>query len=81
MNPPIYSKKAAKILNNMDRPTQQRIKAGIEKIPDGDIAPLKGSDDDFRLRIGDWRIIFAYVDSSTIMVKKIAPRGEVYKGV
>ena len=81
MNPPIYSKKAAKVINGMDVLTKQRIRDGIEKIPEGDIRPLKGSDGDYRLRVGDWRVLFSYVDDDTIRVKKIAPHGEVYKGV
>ena len=32
-----YSKAAVKVINGMDRPTKQRIKAAIEKIPEGDI--------------------------------------------
>ncbi len=77
----IYSKQAAKVLNGLDRPTQQRIRQGLTKIPGGDIVPLKHSDGDYRLRIGDWRILFTYEDNDTVRIKKIAPRGEVYKGV
>lgn len=76
-----YSKRAVKAINSMDRPTKQRIKAGIEEIPEGDIKPLKGSDGSFRLRIGDWRIIFSYPKKNVVLIEKIAPRGEVYKGV
>ena len=38
-----YSKAAVKVINGMDRPTKQRIRAAIEKIPEGDIKPLQGS--------------------------------------
>jgi len=78
---PIYSKQAVKTLSGMDKPTKQRVKQAIEKIPEGDIKPLVGSDGDYRLRIGDWRILFSYADNDIIRVKKIAPRGEAYKGV
>jgi mRNA interferase RelE/StbE len=57
------------------------MKKAIEAIPSGDIKPLKGSDGSFRLRVGDWRIIFSYVSEDIILIEKIAPRGEVYKGV
>jgi mRNA interferase RelE/StbE len=34
----------------------------------------------YRLRIGDWRVIYEInQDEITIIVMKIAPRGEVYK--
>ena len=76
-----FSKQATKAVNGMDRPTKQRIRAAIGGIPNGDIKPLKGCPGAYRLRVGDWRIIFEYVDDETILIDKIAPRGEVYKGV
>ena len=75
-----FSKKAAKAISGMDKPTKKRIKAGIDALPNGDIRPLKGSDGSYRLRIGDWRIIFSYVTKNIILIEKIAPRGEAYKG-
>ena len=76
-----YSKRSVKTIGGMDRPTKKRIKAAIEAIPNGDIKPLKGSDGSYRLRVGDWRIIFSYPAKESILIEKIAPRGEVYKGV
>ena len=82
MNPPIYSKQATKVINSLDKPTKQRIREGIDKIPNGDIKQITGrKTTTYRLRIGDWRILFSYADSNTVLVEKIAPRGEVYKGV
>ena len=76
-----YSKRAVKAINGLDRPMKQRIKEAIEKIPQGDIKSLIGSKGSFRLRVGDWRILFSYQDDNAILIEKIAPRGEVYKGV
>jgi len=76
----LYSKQAVKSINRMDKPTKQRVKQGIEKIPSGDIKPLQGATGVFRLRIGDWRILFFY-ENNNIIINKIAPRGEIYKGV
>lgn len=76
-----YARAAVKVINGMDRATKQRIKAAVEKLPDGDIKPLKGSDGTYRLRVGDWRILFSYPESNTILIEKIGPRGGVYKGV
>lgn len=76
-----YSKQAIKTINGLDKTTKQRIRAGISAIPAGDIKPLRGYHGRFRLRVGDWRIIFAYKDSNSVLIDKIAPRGEVYKGV
>lgn len=76
-----YSKQAVKAISAMDKPTKQRIKNGIEGIPNGDIKPLIGYKGCFRLRIGDWRILFSYADDQTVIIEKIAPRGQIYKGV
>ena len=77
----ILSKKAAKSLEAMDKPTQARIAAGISAIPKGNIRPLKGAPGTYRLRVGDWRILFSYPSQNKILIEKIAPRGDIYKGV
>lgn len=74
-----YAKVAVKVINSMDRLTKQRIRAGIEKLPQGDIKPYKGSPGTYRLRVGDWRILFSYPEEGTILIEKIGPRGGVYK--
>ena len=76
-----YARKAVKTINSMDRPTKARIKSAIDGIPAGDIKPLQGAAGSYRLRAGDWRIIFSYPDADTVLIEKIAPRGQVYKGV
>ena len=74
-----YARAAVKVINSMDRPTKQRIKASIEKLPQGDIKPYKGSPGTYRLRVGDWRILFSYPEDGAILIEKIGPRGGVYK--
>ena len=76
-----YSRASVKVINSMDKATKQRIKADIEKIPKGDIKPLKGISGTYRLRVGDWRILFSYPEDGTILIEKIGPRGDVYTGV
>lgn len=76
-----YAKAAVKVINGMDKATKQRIKAAVEKIPAGDIKPLKGSNGSYRLRVGGWRILFSYPEHDIILIEKIGPRGDVYKGV
>lgn len=76
-----YSKRAVKSIHNMDNRMKNRVKTAVEKIPAGDIMPLKGSAGSYRLRIGGWRIIFSYPAKDTVLIEKIEPRGEVYKGV
>lgn len=41
---------------------------------------LQGFKDTYRLRLGDWRIIYVIVDEQLIItVIKIGPRGDVYR--
>ena len=75
------SKKAAKSLEALDKPTRARIVEGIHSLPSGDIKPLRGSRDTYRLRVGDWRILFSYPSNDKVLIEKISPRGDAYKGV
>ena len=76
-----YSKTAVKAIGEMDRPTKQRVKAAIEKLPEGDVKPLRGATGSYRLRVGDRRILFSYPEHDIILIEKIGPRGDIYKGV
>lgn len=73
-----YKKKAVKYINTCDQVTKKRLKEGIEKIPFGDIKKLKGFDCEYRLRIGDLRVLFT-LENDTITINDILPRGEAYK--
>lgn len=83
----IYTKKAAKYISGLDRPTKQRIKAGIEGLtkqpPEGDIKQLQGfSDGRKRLRIGKYRIIYNYLPNGELeilYIMNIDSRGDIYK--
>ena len=45
-----------------------------------DVVSLAGIPDTFRLRVGDWRVVFEYRESRRqILVKKIGHRREVYR--
>ena len=75
-----YSKDALKAMRRLDKPARHRIKAGIDKLPLGDIKKLKGFSNYYRLRIGDYRVLFQLFDSS-ITVNDVLPRGEAYKNL
>jgi len=74
-----YSRQAVKAIRELDRATKKRIKAGIENLPAGDVKKLQGSKKSFRLRIGDWRVIFSFVAKDMILIEKIGERGSIYK--
>lgn len=75
------SKKVAKTLEALENKTQERLWEAIKKIPDGDIRRLMGNNSVYRLRVGGWRILFSYPEQDTILIEKISPRGDAYKGV
>ena len=76
-----YSKQSVKTIQRLDVMTKQRIKRGIEGMPKGDIKKLQGHAALYRLRVGDWRVVFSYINGETILIERIAPRGDVYKEV
>ena len=77
-----YSKQAIKAIQGMDSARKQRMKVAIEKLPEGDTKQIKGrAVTTYRLRVGQWRILYSFCDDGALFVEKIAPRGDVYKGV
>jgi mRNA interferase RelE/StbE len=65
----------------MGAPAKRRVKAAIEGLPAGDVKLLKGRAEARRLRVGGWRVLFSHARGDTILIEKIAPRGQIYKGV
>ena len=70
----VFAKPAVKYINSADKPTKQRLKTAIEKLPLGDVKKLQGLQNDYRLRVGDLRVLFSISDD-TITVN----RGEKYE--
>ena len=73
-----YSKEAAKHIKALDKPTKSRMKRAIEKLPDSDVRKLAGLADDYRLRVGGYRVLFSKTED-IIIIKDVLPRGEAYK--
>jgi mRNA interferase RelE/StbE len=66
----------------LDATTRQRILAAVKRLCDesqGDVRRLQGVSEVYRLRVGDWRVIFSYQDDLTILVHRVRPRGDAYK--
>lgn len=76
------SPRAAKYLARLDNPLKDRIKSALHNLaqepPQGDIKALAGRDG-YRLRVGDYRLLFDILDGS-IIVYEIGLRGQIYKG-
>ena len=76
-----------KKVSTLQKRERERIQEAINALTNGpyaeglDIKPLKARPE-WRLRVGDWRILFR-VDHERIIITivRLAPRGEVYKGM
>lgn len=73
-------KKAVKYINSCEKATKQRLKIAIEKLPLGDVKKLAGLENDFRLRVGDLRVLFS-IEEDKIIINNILPRGQAYKRI
>lgn len=76
----VYTKSAMKNIKSIDIRVKDRVRIGIEKIPFGDIKKLKGYSNLYRLRIGDYRVVYEIM-GDTIIIYAVLPRGEAYKRV
>ena len=77
----IIKKRAKKFIDRLPLNERKRVVSAIEQLPNGeDIKKLKGHDDLFRLRVGNYRIIYT-VDNGKLIVYviDIDNRGEIYK--
>ena len=79
----VYKPSAGKELKNLDRPIAARIVAAIDsfaEIGQGDVKQLRGNLGGYRLRVGDYRILFDLDgDRLLITIVKVAHRREAYK--
>ena len=74
----LFEKEAAKHISRLDKITKKRVKEAIDRLPDGDVRKLQGFLNDYRLRVGNLRILFS-IERNTIVVKDVLPRGQAYK--
>lgn len=73
-------KDAQKFLKKLPRPDETRVLKAIAKLPDeGDRKQMKGHPGSFRLRVGDYRIIYT-VDNGQLIVRVVdaGNRGQIY---
>ena len=78
----IFQRNAAlKFILKQPAKKKERILAAIAQLPEGDVTAMAGQVNRFRLRIGDYRVVFCYNDQrDTIMIRNVGNRGDVYKG-
>jgi mRNA interferase RelE/StbE len=68
----------------LDLPVQRRILEAIGRLAatgQGDVRPLQGRAGEYRLRVGDWRVIFSReAGLLVILILRVQPRGDAYRG-
>lgn len=77
-----FSKAALKTLQRCDASLRERIRSRVEGLtktpPEGDIKPLAGMAGTYRLRVGEYRVIYRY-EMGTLCIDDIGSRGDIYK--
>jgi mRNA interferase RelE/StbE len=68
---------AEKFMEKLSIDQRTRLLRAIYKLPNGDVKSLKGRLNEFRLRVGDWRVIFEYQEN-IIVVLEVGNRGDIY---
>ena len=76
--------RAQRDFRRLDPPIQRRILTAIEGLieapPRGDFRRLTGRDDEWRLRVGDWRVRFSRdAKEQVVSIQRILPRGRAYE--
>lgn len=75
-----YESRCIKYLRKLDKAAQLRILKAINELPSGDVKRLQGNSEDYRLRVGTYRIVFSKDHKKlSIDILDITPRGDAYK--
>ena len=75
-----YLNTAKKSIKATDHQNRTRVEKALEMLPEGDILPMY-YEHTYRLRVGKYRIIFAYDGNNGVIVHRVASRGDIYKGI
>ena len=73
-----YSRAAEKYLDSQTQTVRKRIMDAVDDLPEGNVKKLNGREG-YRLTVGGFRVLFDYIDKSTIDIIAIGPRGDIYK--
>ncbi len=72
-------------LKRLDKTTTRRIVDGVNRLATenyGDVKKLTGLQNEYRLRIGDWRVRFIFErEIHVLSVLRVLPREDAYRDV
>jgi mRNA interferase RelE/StbE len=70
-------------ITRQDQRTAQRIFAAVHQLAEhniGDVKKLAGEAGEYRLRVGDWRVLFSFEDhGQTVLLLRILNRRDAYR--
>ena len=80
----VVTSRAERDLKDLSARDQGRIRASIDSLTEfptqGDLSKLQGRDNEWRLRVGGWRVRFELDRADRIIVVlRILPRGRAYR--
>ena len=79
----VFEDRAKGDLTKLDRATQVRIAAAIQRlaaVDEGKVKRLQGIDPpEYRLRVGDWRVRFSRPDTETVRINRVLHRKDAYR--
>ncbi|WP_286159050.1 type II toxin-antitoxin system RelE/ParE family toxin [Methylobacterium sp. Leaf456] len=79
----VFTRAAARSFSRMPRNTEELIRGKLRQLAEdpaalaNNVKALKGGEERYRLRIGDWRAVFT-LEADRIIVHDIGPRGSIY---
>ncbi|MBQ2938698.1 MAG: type II toxin-antitoxin system RelE/ParE family toxin [Clostridia bacterium] len=72
--------KALKFIEKQDKYQRLRIYKAIYNLPKGDVKKMAGCKNEYRLRVGNYRIIYEHNQNEfIILITKAENRGQIYK--
>ena len=80
---PLWSRQARSDLARLDRVMRDRISAAVRRFAEtgqGNVILLRGQSEDYRVRVGDWRVRIQFDHEGKIMhVIRVLHRREAYR--
>ena len=77
-----WSPQAQSDIRKLDRAVARRIFTALDRYSEtgyGDILRLKGQENEYRLRVGDWRVRFRAEGPGFIVILRVLHRREAYR--
>jgi len=77
-----WTLRARSEITALDRQIAQRIYKAIKRYVEtgsGDVKQLQGLSNRYRLRVSDWRVVFALEEGGVLRILRIAHRRDIYR--